>query len=64
MDGRWIAGSLSSNGKDKGNQGHVLVSPRLVKVLADMVDYALAKDADRRPVGRVQSAEKVEELEL
>jgi hypothetical protein len=64
MDGRWIAGSLSSNGKDKGNQGPVLVSPRLVKVLADMVDYALAKDADRRPVDRVQSAEKVEELEL
>lgn len=64
MDGRWIAGSLSSNGKDKGTHRPVVVSPRLVKVLADMVDYALAKYADRRPVGRVQSAEKAEELEL
>jgi hypothetical protein len=64
MDGRWIAGSPSGNGKDKGTQPPVVLSPRLVKVLADMVDYALAKDADRRPVERVQSAEEVEELEL
>ena len=64
MDGRWIAGSLSSNEKDKGTQRLIAVSPRLLKVLADMVDYAFAKDADRRPVERVQSAEKVEELEL
>jgi len=64
MDGRWIAGSPSSNGKDKGTQPPVVLSPRLVKVLADMVDYALDRDADRRLVERVQSAEKVEELEL
>ena len=64
MDGRWIAGSPSSNGKDKGTQPPVVLSPRLVKVLADMVDYALARDADRRPADRVQSAEEVEELEL
>jgi hypothetical protein len=64
MEGRWIAGSLSSNGEDKGTQRPIVVSPRLVKILADMVDYALARDADRRLVNRVQSPEKVEELEL
>jgi hypothetical protein len=64
MDGRWIAGSPSSDGKDKGTQRPGVVSPRLVKILADMVEYALAWDADSGPTNRVQSAEKFEELEL
>jgi hypothetical protein len=52
------------NGARPNNGGSTAVSPALVKVLADMVEHALARDAGRLVGEEVESAQKAEELEL
>ena len=58
MNGRGIEGlrSYDGNGTRSNNGGSAVVSHSLVKVLADMVEHALARDAGRLGRKNVQSA--------
>lgn len=51
------------NGARSSNGGSIVVSHALVKVLADMVEYALARDAGRLGSEGVESAQEAEERE-
>ena len=63
MNGRGIGGLRPYDGIGSDNGGSTVVSHALVKILADMVEHALARDAGRLSADRVQSAKEVEELE-
>lgn len=52
------------NGAGSINGASTVVSHALVKVLADMVEAALARDAGRLVSEEVESAQEAEELEL